>query len=102
MTDAERSGDEDLEVRLSWPDHQLDPPPARRTPRDTESEPDLDKVDPHAMSEAATKTAEAPSADYQFVDRLMEQTRTGELRSPVSQTMDMRLVEFSRGAAGTY
>jgi uncharacterized protein (TIGR00369 family) len=51
------------------------------------------------MSETATKTAEAPNASHQFVDRLMEQTRTGELRSPVSQTMDMRLVEFSRGAA---
>jgi uncharacterized protein (TIGR00369 family) len=36
---------------------------------------------------------------HEFVDRMMEQTRTGELRSPVSQTMDMRLVEFGRGEA---
>jgi uncharacterized protein (TIGR00369 family) len=36
---------------------------------------------------------------YEFVDRLMEQTRAGELRSPVSQTLDMHLVEFARGEA---
>jgi uncharacterized protein (TIGR00369 family) len=36
---------------------------------------------------------------YEFVDRMMEQTRTGALRSPVSQTMDMHLVEFGRGEA---
>jgi uncharacterized protein (TIGR00369 family) len=36
---------------------------------------------------------------YAFVDRLMEQTRAGELRSPVSQTLDMHLVEFARGEA---
>jgi uncharacterized protein (TIGR00369 family) len=36
---------------------------------------------------------------YEFVDRLMEQTRAGELRSPVSQTLDMQLVEFGRGEA---
>jgi uncharacterized protein (TIGR00369 family) len=36
---------------------------------------------------------------YEFVDRLMQQTRAGELRSPVSQTLDMHLVEFARGEA---
>ncbi|HEX4186634.1 MAG TPA: PaaI family thioesterase [Solirubrobacteraceae bacterium] len=36
---------------------------------------------------------------YEFVDRLMEQTRAGELRSPVSQTLDMHLVDFARGEA---
>jgi uncharacterized protein (TIGR00369 family) len=36
---------------------------------------------------------------YEFVDRLMDQTRAGELRSPVSQTLDMHLVEFARGEA---
>jgi uncharacterized protein (TIGR00369 family) len=36
---------------------------------------------------------------YEFVDRLMEQTRAGELRSPVSQTLDVHLVEFARGEA---
>src|ERR1700730_1513725 len=36
---------------------------------------------------------------HAFVDRMMEQTRAGELRSPVSQTMDMHLVDFGRGKA---
>src|ERR1700692_2847210 len=36
---------------------------------------------------------------YEFVDRMMEQTKAGELRSPVSQTLDMHLVEFARGEA---
>jgi uncharacterized protein (TIGR00369 family) len=36
---------------------------------------------------------------YEFVDRMMEQTRAGELRSPVSQTLDMHLVQFARGEA---
>ena len=34
-----------------------------------------------------------------FVDRMLEQTRSGELRSPVSQTLDMSLVAFDRGEA---
>lgn len=36
---------------------------------------------------------------YEFVDRLMEQTRAGELRSPVSQTLEMHLMKFARGEA---
>lgn len=36
---------------------------------------------------------------HTFVDQMMEQTRVGELRSPVSETLDMRLVEFGRGEA---
>jgi uncharacterized protein (TIGR00369 family) len=36
---------------------------------------------------------------YAFVDQMMEQHQTGELRSPVSQTLDMHLVEFGRGEA---
>jgi uncharacterized protein (TIGR00369 family) len=36
---------------------------------------------------------------YAVVDQLMEQNKTGELRSPVSQTFDMQLVEFARGQA---
>src|SRR3954471_19977421 len=36
---------------------------------------------------------------HEFVDRMMEQTRAGELRSPVSQTLEMQLVEFGRGTA---
>jgi hypothetical protein len=33
---------------------------------------------------------------YEFVDRMMEQTKAGALRSPVSQTFDMHLVGFAR------
>ncbi len=36
---------------------------------------------------------------YGFVDQLMEQNKAGELRSPVSQTLEMHLVEFGRGEA---
>jgi len=36
---------------------------------------------------------------YEFVDRMMEQSRAGELRSPVAETLDMHLVEFGRGEA---
>src|ERR1700730_8988318 len=36
---------------------------------------------------------------YAFVDQMMEQNKTGELRSPVSQTFDMHLVEYARGEA---
>jgi acyl-coenzyme A thioesterase 13 len=36
---------------------------------------------------------------HEFVDSMMEQNKTGELRSPVSQTLDMQLVEFGRGEA---
>ena len=36
---------------------------------------------------------------YELVDQLMEQTKAGALRSPVSETLDMHLVEFGRGEA---
>src|SRR3954468_11912781 len=36
---------------------------------------------------------------YAFVDEMMEKSRAGELRSPVSETLDMQLVEFGRGEA---
>ena len=36
---------------------------------------------------------------YAFVDEMMEKNRAGELRSPVSETLDMSLVEFDRGKA---
>jgi uncharacterized protein (TIGR00369 family) len=36
---------------------------------------------------------------HDFVDRMLEQSKSGELRSPVSETLEMQLVEFSRGAA---
>jgi len=36
---------------------------------------------------------------YEFVDQMMEQNKSGELRSPVSKTFEMRLVEFGRGEA---
>jgi uncharacterized protein (TIGR00369 family) len=36
---------------------------------------------------------------YAIVDQLMEKSQAGELRSPVSETLDMSLVEFGRGEA---
>jgi uncharacterized protein (TIGR00369 family) len=36
---------------------------------------------------------------YEFVDRMMEQSKAGELRSPVSETLGMHLVDFARGEA---
>lgn len=36
---------------------------------------------------------------HSFVDQMMEQSKSGELRSPVSERLDMQLVEFSRGEA---
>src|SRR3954451_1421776 len=36
---------------------------------------------------------------HAFVDQMMERNRTGELRSPVSESLDMHLVEFGRGEA---
>jgi acyl-coenzyme A thioesterase 13 len=36
---------------------------------------------------------------HEIVDQLMEQNKSGELRSPVSETLEMRLVEFGRGQA---
>lgn len=36
---------------------------------------------------------------HSFVDEMLEKTRAGELRSPVSSTLGMNLVEFERGEA---
>ena len=36
---------------------------------------------------------------HAIVDQLMEQNKSGEMRSPVSETLEMRLVEFGRGKA---
>jgi len=36
---------------------------------------------------------------YAFVDEMLEKTKAGELRSPVSETLDMHLVEHGRGDA---
>lgn len=36
---------------------------------------------------------------HDFVDQMLEKSKAGELRSPVSQTLDMHLVEFGRGEA---
>jgi hypothetical protein len=33
------------------------------------------------------------------LDQMMESTRSGDLRSPVSETLQMQLVEFDRGEA---
>src|SRR2546421_12630950 len=34
---------------------------------------------------------------HEFVDQMLEKSRAGELRSPVSETLEMQLVEFGRG-----
>jgi uncharacterized protein (TIGR00369 family) len=36
---------------------------------------------------------------HEFIDKMMEQSKAGELRSPVSETLGMHLVEFGRGEA---
>src|ERR1700730_9271027 len=36
---------------------------------------------------------------HEFVDQIMEQHKSGDLRSPVSETLEMKLVEFGRGEA---
>jgi uncharacterized protein (TIGR00369 family) len=36
---------------------------------------------------------------HDFVDQMLSKTRAGELRSPVSETFGMHLVEFERGGA---
>ena len=36
---------------------------------------------------------------HDFVDQMMQKSKAGELRSPVSETLDMHLVEFRRGEA---
>lgn len=36
---------------------------------------------------------------HDFVDQMMEQSKAGKLRSPVSETLEMHLVEFGRGEA---
>ena len=36
---------------------------------------------------------------HEFIDNMMEQTKAGELRSPVSETLGMQLVESGRGEA---
>src|SRR5438270_10918458 len=38
-------------------------------------------------------------SSYEFVDSMMEKNQSGELRSEVSQHLDMSLVEFGRGEA---
>jgi uncharacterized protein (TIGR00369 family) len=34
---------------------------------------------------------------YELVDQMMEQSKSGKLRSPVSETLEMHLVDFARG-----
>ena len=36
---------------------------------------------------------------HELVDQMLEKSRAGELRSPVSETLGMHLVEFGRGEA---
>jgi uncharacterized protein (TIGR00369 family) len=39
------------------------------------------------------------TVSHEFIDRMMEQSQAGDLRSPVSETLGMHLVEFGRGEA---
>jgi uncharacterized protein (TIGR00369 family) len=39
------------------------------------------------------------ATSHEFIDQMMEQTKAGKLRSPVSETLDMHLVGFGRGEA---
>lgn len=50
-------------------------------------------------NDALTRNQSSPSTSYEFVDRMMALNKTGELRSPVSRTLEMQLVEFARGRA---
>jgi acyl-coenzyme A thioesterase 13 len=36
---------------------------------------------------------------HEFVDEMLDKSKKGELRSPVSETLEMELVEFDRGEA---
>jgi acyl-coenzyme A thioesterase PaaI-like protein len=36
---------------------------------------------------------------HDFVDEMLEKSKAGELRSPVSETLGMHLVQFGRGEA---
>jgi uncharacterized protein (TIGR00369 family) len=36
---------------------------------------------------------------HEFVDQMLEKSQAGELRSPVSETLGMHLVQFGRGEA---
>jgi hypothetical protein len=36
---------------------------------------------------------------HELVDQMLEKSRAGDLRSPVSETVGMRLVRFGRGDA---
>jgi acyl-coenzyme A thioesterase 13 len=51
------------------------------------------------MELVASQAHERRKMSHTFVDQMMEKTRAGELRSPVSETLDMQLVEFARGEA---
>jgi len=50
-------------------------------------------------NQSGPSTKRSPSPSYEFVDRMMALNKTGELRSPVSRTLEMQLVEFARGKA---
>jgi uncharacterized protein (TIGR00369 family) len=67
--------------------------------RKTQRRPAAKKQVPARKRRAAHGVQKGPSASYEFVDRMMELNKKDELRSPVSQTLDMHLVEFARGEA---
>src|SRR4051812_26932067 len=47
----------------------------------------------------STTATQGSTMSHEFVDQMMESNRSGELRSPVSETLQMQLVEFGRGTA---
>src|SRR5450631_2532218 len=53
--------------------------------------------DPRGIKRGPSETRRVMS--YDFVDEMMEKSRLGELRSPVSETLEMHLVQFGRGEA---
>ena len=74
-------------------------PPAR----DTQA-PDLEHAGTRSEHKAANElvtelSQHGSSKSYALVDQMMEMNKTGELRTPVSKTLDMHMVEFGRGEA---
>jgi uncharacterized protein (TIGR00369 family) len=73
----------------------------QRRPTGNKHAPPRARRDTHKTADSAQQRGDthprAEDKSYAFVDQMMELNRKGELRSPVSQTLDMHLVEFARG-----
>lgn len=46
-----------------------------------------------------TTPSDWSAMSHEFVDQMLEKSKAGELRSPVSETLEMHLVDFGRGEA---